>query len=176
VHVSAKDLGTGKEQKIRIESSSGLSDSEINRMVKDAELHADEDKKKRDLAEGRNKLDSLIYEAEKSLREYGDKLEASDKENLQKEIDAARSVLDSGDEAKITSATESLTQAAHKLAEIVYKEAAAKQQAGASGGSYEGGASGGAQDAGQSADSGNGMHHDNVMDADFEVVDDDKKS
>jgi len=133
-------------------------------MVKDAELHADEDKKKRDLAENRNKLDSLIYEAEKSLREYGDKLDSSDKEKLQKEIDAARSVLDSGDDAKIKSATESLTQAAHKLAEIVYKEAAAKQQQTESHG---------ADSQGQQSPGGDSSG--NVVDADFEVVDDDKK-
>ena len=179
VHVSAKDLGTGKEQKIRIESSSGLSDADINRMVKDAELHADEDKKKRELAEERNKLDSLIYEAEKSLREYGDKLDASEKEKLQKEIEAARSVLDSGDADKLKAATESLTQAAHKLAELVYKEAAAKQQAdaGASGGAgFTGGpadASGGAP--GNAGPSDGGSPSGNVVDADFEVVDDDKK-
>ena len=165
VHVSAKDLGTGKEQKIRIESSSGLSESEIDRMVKDAELHAEEDKKKREAAESRNKLDSLIYEAEKSLREHGDKLADGDKTNLQKEIDAAKAVLDSGDEAKLKAALESLTQAAHKLAEIVYKEAAAKEQA--SGGAAPG------NDAGSGA--GASKPADNVMDADFEVVDDDKK-
>jgi len=134
-------------------------------MVKDAELHAEEDKKKREAAESRNKLDSLIYEAEKSLREHGDKLADGDKTNLQKEIDAAKAVLDSGDEAKLKAALESLTQAAHKLAEIVYKEAAAKEQA--SGGAAPG------NDAGSGA--GASKPADNVMDADFEVVDDDKK-
>jgi len=164
VHVSAKDLGTGKEQKIRIESSSGLSESEIDKMVKDAELHAEEDKKKREAAESRNKLDSLIYEAEKTLREHGDKLGEDNKAKLQKEIDAAKAVLDSGDEAKLKAALDSLTQTAHNM----YSEATAKEQSGAAAADAAPG-----QDAG--AASGTKKPADNVMDADFEVVDDDKK-
>jgi len=164
VHVSAKDLGTGKEQKIRIESSSGLSESEIDRMVKDAELNAEEDKKKREIAENHNKLDSMIYEAEKSLKEYGDKLGDSDKENLQKEIASARGVLESGDNEKLKAAFESLTQASHKLAEIIYKEAQAKEQGGAQ-----------AQPGAEPREQASAKPADNVVDADFEVVDDDKK-
>ncbi len=164
VHVSAKDLGTGKEQKIRIESSSGLSESEIDKMVKDAELHAEEDKKKREAAESRNKLDSLIYEAEKTLREHGDKLGDDNKAKLQKEIDAAKAVLDSGDETKLKAALDSLTQTAHNM----YSEATSKGQSGAGTADAASG-----QDAGSAA--GSKKPADNVMDADFEVVDDDKK-
>ncbi|MCD6093673.1 MAG: molecular chaperone DnaK [Candidatus Omnitrophica bacterium] len=123
MHVSAKDLGTGKEQKIRIESSSGLSKEEIERMKKEAEAHAAEDEKKKGLIEARNRLDSLIYTSEKSLKEAGDKVSPPDKEKIETAIKKAREALKSDDIDKINKATEELTQASHKLAEELYKKA-----------------------------------------------------
>lgn len=125
-HVSAKDLATGKEQKIRIEVSSRLSDDEIKRMVKDAEAHAEEDKKKRELVQARNNLDALIYSSEKSVKEYGDKISASEKKTLEEAIEKARKAMPSDDIEQIKKATEELTKASHKLAEEMYKEAAKK--------------------------------------------------
>lgn len=125
-HVSAKDLATEKEQKIRIEVSSGLSDEEIKRMVKDAEAHAEEDKKKRELVQARNNLDTLIYTSEKSLKEYGDKISATEKKALEEALEKAKKAMPSEDVNPIKKATEELTRASHKLAEEMYKEAARK--------------------------------------------------
>ncbi len=160
VHVSAKDLGTGKEQKIRIESSSGLSEDEINKMVKDAEMHAEEDRKERELIEAKNEADSLIYSTEKSLKDYGDKISESDKSTIESAVQELKQALESGDAEAIKDKNEALKQASHKLAEEVYKQTAAQQQE--AGGEAD--ASG--ADAGSSQDS-------NVEDADYEVVDDD---
>ena len=129
VHVSAKDLATNKEQSIKITASSGLSEEEIQKMVKDAETHADEDKKKRMLAEARNNLDSLIYMTEKNLKEYGDKIDASEKANIDNAIQDARKALDSNDEDTIKSAADRLTQVSHKLAEAMYAKASQTEQA-----------------------------------------------
>jgi len=163
VHVSAKDLGTGKEQKIRIETSSGLSDSEIDKMVNDAEAHAEEDKKKREAAEGKNKLDGLIYEVEKNLKEHGDKLPEEEKKNVEQELENAKGKLNSEDGAELSAAFDALAKASHKLAEIIYKDSATQQQ-------------------GQAAPEGEPAQEEpkedkkgeNVVEADFEVVDDDK--
>ncbi len=167
VHVSAKDLGTGKEQKIRIESSSGLSEQEIDNMVREAETHAEEDKKARDLAEARNEADSMIYSTEKSLGEFGDKISDSDKERINTAIADLRSALESEDPEQIKTKSEELKQASYKLAEEVYKQAgeqaASEQQD--SGGSN---GSGGGESAGASGD--------NVEDVDYEVVDEEDKS
>jgi molecular chaperone DnaK len=160
VHVSAKDLGTGKEQKIRIESSSGLSEDEINKMVKDAELHADEDKAEREKIEVRNQADNLVYSTEKSLKEYGDKISAEDKAAIEQASSELKSVLENGDVEQIKQKMEALQQASHKLAEQMYKNASAEGQA----------ASG---DAG--AEAGSQGSDDGVEDADYEVVDDDDK-
>jgi len=174
VHVSAKDLGTGKEQKIRIESSSGLSDGDIDRMVKEAELHAEEDRKEKEKAEVRNEADSMIYSTEKNIKELGDKVNAEDKAKAEEAIADLRKVLESGDIQSIKDKTEVLKQVSFKIAEEIYKQQAAQQQAGAdqqpgagpnAGGSTSSGADGGSMGAGTKS----------AEDADYEVVDDDKK-
>jgi molecular chaperone DnaK len=128
VHVSAKDLGTGKEQKIRIESSSGLSKEEIEKMTKEAQAHAEDDKKKKEQVESRNQLDNLIYSSEKSLKEYGDKVTEEEKKKVEEAIAKAKEVLDSNDAAALKKAAEDLTQASYKIAEAMYKNAGAKAQ------------------------------------------------
>jgi len=160
VHVSAKDLGTGKEQKIRIESSSGLSESEIDQMVKDAELHASEDKKEREKIEVRNEADNLIYSTDKSLKEFGDKVSESDRAAIEQAKADLSAVLEHGDAAEIKTKIEALQQASYKLTEEIYKQSAADQQGS--------GQAGGAQAQPQEPSS-----NDNVEDADYEVVDED---
>ncbi len=158
VHVSAKDLGTGKEQSIRITASSGLSKEEIDKMVKDAESHAAEDKKKREAIEARNQADSMIYSTEKSLKEAGDKIDAVDKGNIENKIADLKKVMDSDDAEAIKKATDELAQAAHKLAEAMYanaQQAAGAEGTGAEAGQQEGGAK---------------PNDDKVVDADFEEV------
>ena len=134
VHVSAKDLGTGKEHKIRIESSSGLSDTEIDEMVKDAESNAEEDKTKKESVETRNNADSLVYSTEKSIEEYGDSVSAEDREAIQSAIDKLKETLKSENIEAIKADTEALTTASHKLAEAMYAQAAADAQAQEAGG------------------------------------------
>jgi molecular chaperone DnaK len=126
VHVSAKDMGTGKEQSIRITASSGLSEDEIKEMVKDAETHAEEDKKKKESIETRNQLDSLIYGTEKTLKDLGDKIEEADRATLDKELISAKAVLETGSPEEHKAAFDSLMQASHKLSEAVYKKTAAQ--------------------------------------------------
>jgi molecular chaperone DnaK len=135
VHVSAKDLATGKEQSIKITASSGLSEQEIQKMIKDGEVHADEDKKKRALAEARNNLDSLIYMVEKNLKEYGDKIDSSEKASIENALQDAKRALDSDDISTVKSAADRLTQVSHKLAEAMYAKATqtGQQQAGTPG-------------------------------------------
>jgi molecular chaperone DnaK len=164
VHVSAKDLGTGKEQSIKITASSGLSEEEIQKMVRDAEAHSEEDKKKRELAEARNNLDSLIYTTEKSLREYGDKIDASEKKAIEEAIEASKKAMESNEISTIKSASDNLTQTSHKLAEAMY--AKASQQA-------RGPEAGTAQ--GQESTAGTKEAEEEVVDADFEEVKDDQK-
>ncbi len=175
VHVSAKDLGTGKEQKIRIESSSGLNDDEIKRMVKDAEAHAEEDKRERQRAEARNEADNLIYNTEKSLRDYGDKVSAADRQAIEQAVTELKSVLESGDVPVMKSKTEALKQASYKLAEEIYRHSQAGGQGGAGqpGGGPEGGGgpAGGGPSSGEAGGSGKGT----VEDVDYEVVDDEHK-
>lgn len=165
VHVSAKDLGTGKEQKIRIESSSGLSDSDIEKMVKEAELHAAEDKQERESIEARNNADNLIYSTDKSLKEFGDKISDEDKSTIEQAKVALNAALESGDVESIKAKTEALQQAAYKLAEEVYKQSAGQQQPGSE---TAPGGDAGAGNQPQQESAGD----DNVEDADFEVVDD----
>ena len=163
VNVSARDKGTGKEQQIRIQASGGLSDSDIERMVREAEEHADEDKTRRELIDKRNHADSLVHSTEKSLAEHGDSLDPADKAAIEAAIADLRGALDGDDPAAIDSRAEALQQAAMKLGEAMYK----KTQAEAAGG-------GGAADAGggEAPEGGEG-----VVDADFEEVpDDDKRS
>jgi len=152
LHVSAKDLGTGKEQSIRITASSGLSEEEIKRMQKDAEAHADEDRKRKEAAETKNQADSMIYATEKSLKELGDKVDAETRNKVQTEIDSLKKVMESNDVEAIKKGIESLTQASHKLAEMMYAQATKDKEAGG------GEASGGPK------------KDDDVVDADFEEV------
>jgi molecular chaperone DnaK len=126
VHVTAKDLGTGKEQSIRITSSSGLGEEEIKQMIKEAEAHSEEDRRKRELAEEHNRLDGVIYSTEKSLREYGDKINAGDKKRVEEALEMARKVMGNEDIAEIKKAHDALAQAAHKLAEAMYAKASQK--------------------------------------------------
>ncbi len=166
VHVSAKDLGTGKEQSIRIQSSSGLSNEEIDKMVKDAESHAEEDKNKEALIKARNEADQLVYTTEKTLKEHGDKLSDDDKKTVNEKLEALKAVQTSEDAETINKAKEELMQASHKLAEEIYKHAQSQQQQ-APGGGPEGA---GATDPGQQE-----TKDDGAVDADFEVVDDKDK-
>ncbi|MFQ3620407.1 MAG: molecular chaperone DnaK [Spirochaetales bacterium] len=163
LHVSAKDLGTGKEQKIRIESSSGLKEEEIQRMVREAEEHAEEDRRLKETAEARNEADTLIYNTEKTLREFGDKVSEADKKRIESAIAELRSVLDSKDVTKIRDKTEALKQAAFRISEEVYKQAQQR--------------SGGSSTSSKSSDGGASKTSSkpNVEDVDYEVVDDDKK-
>jgi molecular chaperone DnaK len=173
VHVSAKDLGTGKEQKIRIESSSGLSDQDIDRMVKEAEIHAEEDKKEREKAEVRNEADSMIYSTEKNIKDLGDKVNAEDKSKTEEAIAELRKALEGGDIQTIKDKTEALKQVSYKIAEEIYKQqAAAGQQGGPGAGPDMGGFD---PNMGAGAGGGGSMGDDNTKsaeDADYEVVDD----
>lgn len=164
VNVSAKDLATGKEQSIQITASSGLTQEEVDQLVKDAELHAEEDKKAKELVEARNQADSLIYATEKSIKELGDKVDDSTKTNIESAIENLKKAMESNDADEIRRLSEELTQASHKLAEAMYQQASgtAGEQPGASTGQ-----AGSAQQQG-SAD-------ENVVDADFEEVKEDKK-
>ena len=130
VHVSAKDLGTQKEQSIKITASSGLNEGEIKGMVKDAEAHAAEDKKKREIVEARNHLDSLIYTTEKSVKDYSGDLDPAVKTNIESALEEAKKALDSQDAQTIKAAAESLSQASHKLAEAMYAKASQQQASG----------------------------------------------
>jgi molecular chaperone DnaK len=177
VHVSAKDLGTGKEQKIRIESSSGLSDTEIDRMVKDAEAHAEEDRKTREAAEARNEADSLVYATEKSLNDYGDKITDDDKAKIQAAIAELKTALESDDSARIKEKSEALKQASYALAEEVYKSAQA--QAEQQGGSADATAETSAEEA-EGGSTGSGDESEakkaDAEDVDYEVVDEDENT
>ncbi len=126
VHVSAKDLGTGKEQKIKIESSSRLSEEEIKKMVKDAEAHAEEDKKKKGLIESRNKADQMVYTTEKTLKEYGDKISVDEKKKVEEAIEKVKSVMKGDNKEEIDKAVEQMLSASHKIAEEMYKKTAAQ--------------------------------------------------
>jgi len=154
LNVSAKELGTGKEQSVRIEQSSGLNESEIEKMRKDAELHADEDKKKRALAEARNQADSMAYSVEKLIKEHGDKLKDADKQPLESAVAKVREAAKGENVDAIKAATAELEQASHALSKVLYES----QQAGA-----------GAAGAGASADGGPKPGDDEVVDAEFEV-------
>jgi molecular chaperone DnaK len=130
LNVGAKDLGTGKEQSIRITPSSGLSEEEIKKMQKSAEEHAEEDKKKKEQAESRNQAETLLYSTEKALKEYGDKVDADTKKAIEEKMEALRKV-QSGEDAEVTKkACDELAQASYKLGEMMYKDAQAKNTAG----------------------------------------------
>lgn len=163
VHVSAKDLGTGKEQAIKIEASSGLSEDEIQKMVRDAEQHSDEDKSKKKIIEARNNADALAYSTEKSLKEYGDKVSEDDRKAVEEALAKLREVMNSEDAQIIETAIENLTKASHKLAEAMYADAAKAQQ------------QPGADAAGPEYVNPEEAKGDGTVDADFTVVDDDEK-
>ncbi|HOU78392.1 MAG TPA: Hsp70 family protein, partial [Syntrophales bacterium] len=164
VHVSAKDLGTGKEQSIKITASSGLTEEEIQKLVKDAEAHADDDKRKRDLVEARNHADAFVYSVEKNIKEFGDKIDAAEKARIEDAIARVKKAIEGDDIDAIKRAQEELTTASHKLAEAMYAKTAG-QQAGPGAGAGGAGAAG----AGAGAQAG-GKKEDDVVDADFEEV------
>jgi molecular chaperone DnaK len=162
VHVAAKDLGTGKEQSIKITASTGLSEAEIKKMVREAEAHADDDKKKKETVEARNQLDSLMYSTEKSLSEYGGDLDAGVKESIEAAVKQAKETLEGQDAEAMRKAAEALSQSSHKLAEAMYAKASQQQAA---------------QQAGETTDdkaagAGGGKKKDDVVDADFTEVKD----
>ncbi len=164
VNVSAKDLGTGKEQSIRITASSGLSEEEIQQAVKEAEMHAEEDKRKRELVEAKNNADSLIYHTEKTLNEMGDKVDAATKQNIEEHVQRLKTAMEGDDAEAIKRASEELMQASHKVAEAMYQQAS--QAAGEGGGAQE--------QPGEAAAGGAGSDEE-VVEAEFEEVDEDKK-
>ncbi|MBM6994930.1 Chaperone protein DnaK [compost metagenome] len=157
VNVSATDKGTGKSQKITITSSSGLSDEEVEKMMKDAELHAEEDKKRKELVEAKNNGDQLIYSVDKTLKELGDKVDAAETDKANAAKEELKKALESDDLEQIKAASEKLTEIVQQLSVKLYEQAS--QAAGAEG----------------AAESAGGQTRDNVVDADYEVVDEDKK-
>ena len=163
VQVGAKDKATGKEQQIRIQASGGLSDADINKMVREAEANAGEDKRKRALVEGRNKADSLIYQTEKTISDLGDKLPADEKANVETAIQALKDTLASEDPDAITTKTDALQQAAMKLGELLYKNS---QASGSEGDGF----------AGSEAPHAPEEKKEDVVDADFTEVDEGKKT
>ncbi len=158
LHVSAKDLGTGKEQSIRITASSGLSEEEIEKMQQDAEKHADEDRKRKELIEAKNNADSLLYTAEKSLREVGDKVDSETKSKVEAAIEKLKKTMEGDDAEAIKAATEELSQASHKVAEAMYSQASQQQAGGTAG------------EAGESGESAGKSEDEDVVDADYEEV------
>ena len=156
VNVSAKDMGTGKEQSIKITASSGLSEEEIQGLVRDAEIHVDEDKKRRELVDARNMADSLIYATEKSVKEAGDKVDEGTKAGINLAIENLKKAMEGENTEEIKRLTEELTQASHKLAEAMYAKASQQE-------SQAGGAAGAESD-------GSGPKDEDVVDADFEEV------
>ncbi|HOV14088.1 MAG TPA: molecular chaperone DnaK [Spirochaetota bacterium] len=168
LHVSAKDLGTGKEQKIRIEASSGLTEEEIKKMVRDAEEHASEDEKIKNLADARNHADNMIYQVEKSLNDIGDKISNEEKDSIKKSIENLKSVITTDNVDEIKAKTDELQKASYKLAEELYKN----QQPGAGQGNPNPDFN--SQNSGGNTNNNSGKKE-NVEDADYEVVDDEKK-
>jgi molecular chaperone DnaK len=171
LHVSAKDLGTNREQKITITASSGLSDTDIKEMVRDAEAHAEEDRKQRESAEVRNQAENLVYQTEKLLKEQGDKVAADKKSAVEKEIEKVREAIKTNESDAMKAAIESLTQTVQTVSADLYSQA--RKQPGAEGAEGSAGpagepAAGGAEGTGKSAEG-------DVVDADYEMVDDKKK-
>lgn len=165
LHVTAKDLGTSKEQKIRIEASSSLSKEEVERLVKEAQAHAEEDKKKHELIQSRNNLDSLIYATEKSIREHGAKISAEERRRVEEALTDAKNALKADSKSTIDNAYQKLSTASHTLAQKMYEEAAKRTQ----GSKSDRPSSAPSQGSSQAPDPG-----ETVVDADYEVVDDDE--
>jgi molecular chaperone DnaK len=162
VNVSAKDKGTGKEQQIRIQASGGLNDTDIDRMVREAEQFAEEDKKRRAAAEAKNNAESLIHTTEKQLQEFGDKVTPDVKAEIETALTEARTAVESGDPDQMTEKTNALAQAAMKLGQAMYQQQQAETEAAAG------------PDAGTSGP-GTGQAEDDVVDAEFSEVDDENK-
>ncbi|MBN1273594.1 MAG: molecular chaperone DnaK [Candidatus Aminicenantes bacterium] len=167
LHVSAKDLGTGKQQAITITGHSGLDDNEIDNMVKDAESHAEEDKKRRELIDAKNQADQMVYNLEKLMRENKDKIPEADANNIQKEIENTKKAIETEDVEKIKKAMETLSQASHKISEMMYQQAAQQQAAQQQAGQQAGGGTDAQQQSEQASDD------EEVIDA--EVVDEEDK-
>lgn len=157
VNVSARDKGTGKEQQIRIQASGGLSDDDIEKMVKDAETHAADDKKRRESVEAKNQAEALVHSTEKSLGEYGDKISADDKQSIEAALAELKAALEGDDAEDIKARTQKLSEAAMKLGQAMYEASQNEAQAG------------------DTAQGGSETSQDDVVDADFEELDDDKK-
>jgi molecular chaperone DnaK len=162
VHVHAKDLGTGKEQSIKITASSGLSEAEIQKLVRDAEAHAEEDKRRKELIEARNQADSMVYSVEKNIKEFGDKVDAAEKTKIEEAIAKTKKALEGDDVDAIKKAQDELMNVSHKLAEAMYAKTSDAQ------GGPQAGAGSGSQQAGTGQAS--GKKDDDVVDADFEEV------
>ncbi len=160
-HVSAKDMATGKHQKIRIESSSGISKEDIDKMVKGAKVHEAEDKKRRELVDARNQLDTLIYATEKAVKEYGDKISADDKKKIEQAVEKAKKTLSSDNVDEIRKAQEDIQKSAHKLAEEMYKASAQKEQP---------------QDQADKEKKKEKKSDEDIVDADYKVEDEDNKN
>ena len=170
VHVSAKDMGTGKEQHIQITSSSGLSKEEIERMVKDAEAHADEDKKQREAVDVKNEADSLIYATEKTLKDLGDKVDGAEKQKVEDAVAELKKAVEGGNTEEIKSKTEALKQASYKIAEEVYKQQGASGAQGAAGANP--GSDAGANAGGDAGANKSGFDKGTADDVAYEVHDD----
>jgi molecular chaperone DnaK len=168
LHVSAKDKGTGKEQSIEIKSSSGLSETEIERMVKEAEAHGEEDKKKRELVDAKNQADQLLWATEKALREHGENVGAGDRGKIESALNALKQAKDGDDTAAVKRAMEELSQASQEMGKAIYEKVAAEQAAAA------GAQAGPGPDGAASSATDDKTKKGKVVDADFEVVDEDK--
>ena len=165
VNVSAKDKSTGKEQQIKIQASGGLSDDEIDKMVKDAEANAESDKKKREEVDVKNQADSLVFQVEKNIKEHGDKISSEDKSKIETDLKDLKEAIEKNDLELIKAKTQELTQSSMKMGEAMYKDQQANSAPGAEGGEQS-----------QPNDGAEASKEDDVIDADFEEVDDDKKA
>ena len=163
VNVSAKDKSTGKEQQIKIQASGGLSDEEIDKMVKDAEANAETDKKKREEVDVKNQADSLVFQVEKNIKEHGDKISAEDKSKIEADLKDLKEALEKNDAEAIKQKTQDLTQSSMKMGEAMYKDQQSTEAPGA-------------EQPQQENKSDENKNEDDVIDADYEEVDDDKKA
>ena len=168
LHVSAKDLGTGKEQSIQIKSSSGLSEEEVEKMQKEAELHAEEDKKNREVIDALNQADQVIYSTENTLKEHGDKVDEAEKNNINQGLEKLKSAKEGKNVEEIKKAIDELQESSHKLSQAMYEAAAKEQQAAAGAEATEEGPSSGEQPSDEK-DSKKKKEGEDVIDADYEV-------
>ena len=173
VNVSAKDLGTGKEQKVTIKATSGLASDDIDQMVNEAQKFAEEDKKRKELAEARNQGDTLIYSTEKTLRELGDKVEESQKETISSAIEELKEAMNGDDVEKINNASEKLSSTLHEISSNLYDQVSQDQEA--TGGGQAAGGEQAYNQSGQTSSGGESAEGEDVVDADYEVMDDEKK-